>query len=400
MVSLNNISRYCLILGISLGLSILFQIYWLGMDGPHIREGGSVSRFLMKVTAFFLIYVGLYRLLSVSVFAYNLALKVPILYYFATVITVLPYIYNNSYNQALNLAFFIPLLFVNYTEKTGLETYRFMINVIVCVVTAQVFIDLALKLAGLQVTITLLGGMGNANTFGLYLIVSALACRFIYFRENASRLLLLIVPATGSLACSVIAFIFLLHSFLTKVKLKSIPVAFFSLAGIGFLIFNFWDLIYQENNPVWHAHMKFLGLINYALNEQSVSTASISIREEYSKHGLLLLAENPIAVIFGHPDFLPFYSGDGFYIALLVTVGFPITFFFIVCNLIAIYRGLREGQPLSIFSAYVVLIFLILFLSNRILDYWPSSLIYLLAFSFLIRKKSYQGIVEKEDHRV
>jgi len=391
-----DISKYCLVLGIGLGLSILFQAYWLGMDGPHIRQGGSAARFLMKVTAFFLVYAGLYRSLSVSVFAYNLALKIPLLYYFATVVAVFPYIYNDMYSQALNLAFFIPLLFVNFTERDGLDTFRFMINVIVCVVIAQVFVDLAIKFSGLQIFSTLLGGMGNANTFGLYLIVSSLACRFIYFRENVSRFFLLLVPLTGSLACSVIAFMFLLHSFLVTFKLKKIPVAFLGLAGIGLLIFNLWDSIYQVNNSVWHAHMKFLALIDYALNEQSVGSASISIREQYTKQGLLLLSENPLALVFGHPDFLPFYTGDGFYIALLVTVGFPITFLFVVCNVIAIYRGLREGQPLSIFSAYVVLTFLILFVANRILDYWPSSLIYVLTFAFLVRKRSSNGVIVRD----
>lgn len=395
IIKKSSIDHYSLILGISLGLSILFQIYWLGMDGPHIRDGGSVFRFLMKILAISFIYFGLYRSLSVSVFAYNLALKIPLLYYFATVLAVFPYIYNNGYNQAMNLAFFIPFLFINLTDRRGLDTYRFIINVIVCVVTVQVFIDIALKVAGLQQTRTLLGGMGNANTFGLYLIVAGLACRFIYSQENASRLFLLLVPATGSLVCSVIAFMFLLQSIFLKFKLKTILGTFFSLASIGLLIFIFWDLIYQEGNSVWHAHMKFLALMEYVVNGQSGGSASIAIRDEYTKHALFLLSENPFALIFGHPNFLPFYSGDGFYIALLVTIGFPITFIFVVCNIIAIYKGLRERQPLSIFSAYVVLTFLILFVSNRILDYWPSSLIYMLAFSFLTGKKSYKFFAGK-----
>ena len=383
----NNVARYCLIVGISLGLSILFQIYWLGMDGPHMREGGSAFRLSMKVIALSFIYAGLHRSFSVGVFAYNIALKVPLLFYFATVLLVIPYIYNNAYNQAMNLAFFIPFLFVDFTGTRGVETYRFIIKVIVCVVAVHVFIDFAIKAAGLQMVNILLGGMGNANTFGLFLITSAMAFRFIYFRENISRLFLLLVMSTGSLACFVIAFLLFLHSFFVKLKLKMLPGFLISLASIALLLFSLRDRIFQDGGPVWHTFMKLLGLINYVLNGQSAGTASVSIREEYTNHGLLLLSENPLAVIFGHPDFLPFYSGDGLYIALLVTVGLPVTFLFVLCNVIAVYRGLREGQPLSKFSAYIILTFLVLFASNRILDYWPAGLIYMLTFSYLVRKR-------------
>ena len=163
-----------------------------------------------------------------------------------------------------------------------------------------------------------------------------------------------------------------------------------ALISIVSAFYIFKDSIYQESNAVWHAHMKFLALLDFILNFGVASTsnsASVSIRAEYTREGIAMLMESPWALVFGHPDFLPFYSGDGFYIALLVTLGLPMAFLFTFCNLVVCWRGYQEGSALSNFAATVLVCFLILFISNRILDYWPSSFIYILCFSYLVRRR-------------
>jgi hypothetical protein len=381
-----NASHYFIMIGVSLGLSILFQIYWLGMTDTTMGEGGAAFRLAMKICSLFFIYVGLYRSFSVRTLTYNMPLKLPLLYYCATVIIVIPFIFDNAYRQAINLLLFLPLLLVDFSTNRGRENYRFIVKIVVIVVVIQVLLDVGIKILGLQVVNTLMGGMGNANTFGLYLIVAALAFRFLYHRENISRVFLLLVAGTGSLACSLIAFMLLLHS-LVDIRLKNRPLQVSLLGGSVLGLFLARDSISLSSGPIWHAYMKFQGVIKYVFMAQEGGTASISVREEYTAQGLLLLSESPLGIIFGHPDFLPFYSGDGFYIALLVTIGLPITFLFLICNLIAVYRGFKEDDSLSIFSAYVVLAFLVLFVTNRILDYWPAGFVYVLAFCFLVRKR-------------
>jgi hypothetical protein len=85
---------------------------------------------------------------------------------------------------------------------------------------------------------------------------------------------------------------------------------------------------------------------------------------------------------------LPFYSGDGFYVALLVTLGLPSMLLFIISNLIAVYRGLRESTPLSNFAAYVLFSLVLLFATNRILDYWPAGLVYMVVLAYLLRDRA------------
>ena len=388
---LKNYSNYFIILGIALSLSILFQVYWLGMQDGVMNEGGSVARFFMKLCALFFIYIGLYSVFSIKIFTYNLILKIPLIYYLLTVIAVIPYIIGNAYNQAINLLFFAPFLFIDFRGIRGREVFSFLVKIIVCVVCIQLVLDVVIKIMGLQLVSTLLGGMGNANTFGLYLIVSALAFKFLYHRYNISRLLLMSVFATGSLACSLIAIVFILQSFFVSFRLIFRPATIMfllSATAVTYYFIDFFiDFIFEEFNPLWHAYMKLLGLINFVFLNETAGATSISLRAEYTTQGLLLLSENPMALIFGHPGFIPFYSGDGFVIALLVTLGLPITFLFFICNLIAVYRGFKENDPLSIFSAYVVLTFMALMVTNRILDYWPAGLIYMLTFSYLVRKR-------------
>jgi hypothetical protein len=394
-----NISEYCLILGISLGLSILFQIYLIGVtaeNGVLSPVGGSATRLFMKLVALFLIYASLYRAFSIKSFSYNLILKIPLMCYLLTVIAVIPFIIGNAYSQAINLLFFVPFLFIDFRGNRGRQLFSFLVKVIVCVVVIQLALEAVIKIMGLQLVVTLVGGMGNANTFGLFLIFSALALRILYGRTNSSRLMFVLVAGTGSLVCTLVAALLLFQSFVLGVRLKTLLLFVLLLALGSSVVFLGRDWFFPEEFnpelshqvPLWHSFKKFQGLIQYVLaGGEAVGSASVSVRVEYTLQGLALLSENPMAIIFGHPNFLPFYSGDGFYIALLVTVGLPITFLFLICNLIAVYRGFKENDSLSIFSSYVILTFLIFFLTNRILDYWPTGLIYVLTFSFLIRKR-------------
>jgi len=391
-VYLTKTSHYILILGVTLLLSVLFQIYWTNIavfDGVLYVKGGGLQRFLLKIVALFLIFVSLYKFFSVKALLYNFALKIPLIYYILTVIVVFPFTYTNAYIQAVNLVLFIPILCLDFSGKRGEEIFTELVKIIVWVVCLQLAVDLFLKAFGLNLVITVLGGMGNANTFGLHLIVAGLGLRFIYKQHLLSNIILLFTLSTGSFACVVVGFALVFQSLIINLWRNSIGVVFL-ISGIYTSVFFGWSAMRDAKyGAVYHAYMKIEGFIEFLFYGGSVESAGGSFvgRGEYTMQGLNLLNDNPLSIVFGHPNFMPFYSGDGFYIALAVTLGIPMMALFTISNLYTIFRGLRENTALSNFAAYTLIVFVVFFGSNRILDYWPSGFVYALAISYLLRNK-------------
>ena len=92
----------------------------------------------------------------------------------ATVIILIPiflskdYPYTSEHKLAINFVLFIPLLFIDFYGKKGDDLFTTLIKIMTWVVCFQLLLDLTIKLLNFQLVPTILGGMGNANTFGLH----------------------------------------------------------------------------------------------------------------------------------------------------------------------------------------------------------------------------------------
>lgn len=373
-------------------MSVLFQIYWINVtvfNGVVFIEGGGLQRALLKIFSLLIVYVVLFKFFAVRALTHNLIVKLPLLYYMATVVVVTPFIYSNPYFMAVNLLLFAPLLCIDFSGDEGGITFEYLAKIITYIVCFQLVVDLILKGFELNLVGTVLGGMGNANTFGLHLIVAGLGLRFVFKSPILSNIVLLSTWGTGSLACAGLGSALVMQSIFINLW-KNPSGAILTVVGVLIIVDSFAEtILLGEFGPLQHAYMKLDGLMRLVLFGGDMdAVGSISGRETYTIQGLNLLKDNPWAVIFGHPNFMPFYSGDGFYVALAVTLGIPMMTLFLISHVYMIYIGLREKTPLSNFSAYVLVVFVMFFASNRILDYWPSGFIYILVVSYLLRRKT------------
>jgi len=138
----------------------------------------------------------------------------------------------------------------------------------------------------------------------------------------------------------------------------------------------------MDSLPVDHAMKKLDMFTNYLFwGSSGTESASIRVREALFLDGLLLFEKFPYAVFFGHPGLLPLYTGDSQWVSMIVTFGLPVTGGFLLANLMVMRRGFSGKDKELKLSSLVIAIFLIFFITNRILDYWPVALLYLLAFS-------------------
>jgi len=372
--------------------SYLFQIYWITPkvvnNNLYIQEGFS-QRLLIKIFGVFLLYFALMRFFSIRIFLYNFAIKIPLLYYMATVIFITPLILLKNYESdqvylmANNLVIFAPLLFINFYGEKGDELFTKLIKITVWLVCIQLLLDLLIKYFGFQHVSTIIGGMGNANTFGLHLIIAALGLRIIYRQYLLSTIILISTFGTGSLICILVSILLLMQNIIILFFYK--PKFFFFIFLFTFLfLFFFKDnfFLFANNFFSMHGYLKLTEFFSNDLNE----LLAVKGRLDWIVYGLKLMEENPLSIIFGHPNFLPFFTGDVFYLSLLVTLGLPIFLYFIISHIYLVYRGINIKTPLYKFATYTLIIYMIFFSTNRILDYWPSGLMYLLVFTYLSAK--------------
>ena len=391
MMPIRGLKNLQLTFSIWIGLSILYQIYFFEFNNG-ILVGGESQRFFLKVvfTAFFSLSVRDY--LSLNAFSRNLPYKLPILYVVFSICVVAPFL-ESAYLQALNILFFMPILFVNWNKKGGDELFTKIFKLIVLITVVQLIMDPIFKfyLNVFWENRALIGGMGNPNVFGLFLIASGLACDILITSRlpHISTFLFFSTFFTGSLVSSIVGLFFILLKIRNFLKYPSIFRILFSCSVFfAFYAILFGEYFIDETVPVRHAIDKFIGIMVFDLDDINSAPASLSLRMEYLIGGLTLIEKSPLSLIFGHPNFLPIYNGDGLWISFVVSFGVPLTLYFLIVNLMLLYRGITSQNRQFKFSGALIFVSLCFFTTNRILDYWPAAFLYFLAFTYLTNKSA------------
>ena len=389
-----NKQTILLAIGIFIFASYQFQIYW-GLnsvrDSVLYIEGGGAQRLFIKLIGITIFYITLIRYFSIQSFFNNFIIKIPLLYYIVTVIVLIPlflskdYPYAAEHILAINLILFTPILFLNLNGEIGDELFSKLIKITVTIICIQLSADLIIKLYGFSLVSTILGGMGNANTFGLHLIIAALGLRFIYRQHLLSNFILIMTFGTGSLICALLALFFLIQSFIIGFYKRSLST--FLLYGIITITLitygnTLFSIFFEGYGPVQHAFTKISELLEG-------NADNVLARISFMKDAMILMESSPVSIIFGHPNLIPFWTTDIFLLALLVTLGLPALLLFIFSNIYLIYQGSKEKTPLYQFATYTLIVYLAFFCTNRILDYWPAGFMYLLVFTYLSRKIKY-----------
>lgn len=378
-------SRFLLACSLALGLSILYQVYFYDFQDGQLT-GGERMRMALKIVATLMFLISVRQYFSRAALALNFPLKVPLLFIAGSILMVYPYL-DAAYSQALNLLFFLPILAIDWNKPGGAELYRSIWAIIAAIVAVQLALDPICKVffQAIWSNAATIGGMGNPNVFGVFLIASGLASALLFSRfRYLSSILFLATALTGSLASAAVGFICLAVQL--GLLWSRAPVRALIVVGAGIAVLSLSSLVLEfltDSPSIGHAFSKLMAVRDALSNGTTGDTESISLRLQYLHEGLNRLADSPVAVILGHPGGTPMYNGDGLWTSFLVTYGLPVTLYFLTVNLLVIYRAVCSGVRDLLFSGCVVAFMMLFFVTNRILDYWPAALVYLLAFSHL-----------------
>jgi hypothetical protein len=387
---------YVLLFCMAVGLSIMYSVYLFEFDQGMI-EGGTLERTLLKLFFMLSFSFSIYQFLDIKSILVNFAVKLPLVFLLLFSLVASLTVLEGSYTQAINIVFFAPVLFVNWNKRGGDNLYKYIWKVIALTVIVQLVMDPVLKAyTGVRwENNALIGGMGNPNVYGLFLLVTAVYL-YLYsksFLRMLSVPVALIAILTGSLVCGLVAVLlafmimiryFMLGGYIAKGALLLLCFTLFSFGAL------FTDADLTEFGALEHAVGKIKGLLSNSFVDAGGELASVGGRLDYINEGLELMKDDPVSLLVGHPHYLPMFNGDGTWVSFIVTHGIPFTLLFQLSNLYIIVRAFRSTKVEFAFSIYILIMFQVFFVTNRILDYWPAGFLYLLAFSYCATRGVYR----------
>jgi len=384
---LNNKYKFKLFIFICLCLSLYYSNYYYGTENGDVLGGG-----LFRLTSKILIFILLLNLLKnkLKFTSENLILFLPII-----IISIFPLIFFNyleePYKQAVNLVFFVPILFIDETRVSTQYFFDKLFKYSTVTIMIQVAIDfilLKLGLLNLWESHAFVGGFGNPSSFAYACLAGAMFANIMGSRF-LSWFLLLAVSFTGAAAGMLYGIFFILKQVLKKTNL----IIIVAISLIILLVQNKLDGYISSATS--HAYNKLVGFLNifFGNYDSNNTSQSISGRIEYYQEALKIILSSPASFLFGHGDETLYFTGDGGLIGYFATHGALIGVAFLIMNIYLIIKFYNSSDKLAVYSVQLIILTLYFLFFNRILDYYPIPLLYFSALSYLSFKMKSKRIL-------
>lgn len=376
MTQLTAFVRIKLIAFAVLAFSVYYLLYFYSFSqGMSIDSGTEINT--IKVLSI-LCLVGAFFTCRIRLSSFDL------LYLLFVVLSAVSYVISGivyGFNDTLFLNYLVfSLCYPFLVSKEAEQKIFFSYKVICFIVMVQVFIDMFLNLV--QVTLwdggLYVGGLGNPTSFGF---VCTFCLAYVNlgsagFSERAKILLTIIymfaVLNTGALSPIFLSVVILIVTFLKKGNfLRKFILVSLALGSLLFFLFiakiEGGFLVNKVN-----ALLYYIGLSDF-----EAGSISVSVRAENMSLAIRFLQDAGTQLFFGHYQGLTYYPIDSQYITLLLSFGLVVFLYFIFFNLIAVCKiGLNKKYEKRGFIFLGLLLFFLIFINNRVLDYFPLGYIF------------------------
>lgn len=264
----------------------------------------------------------------------------------------------------LNTFIALPLL-MGYGPSTAVDFKKFD-RLLLWMLLFWTFVDSLMLITGNSFwdNKAYVGGIGNPSSYGFLLIyifeVAIFEIKNRHFRFFIGLLIFTLMLFSQALMPLLI---FILVQFI-KLPKKIIFLTLMILFFIGNQLNLFLEFLPDE-----HWKYKLVSLIDFLQNfDISNSSLSISTRIEFFE-GIKLLNSDVLTFLFGNVNDTFYNSGDSQYVTYLTSFGIPLFLLFIF----ALGRLYIKAKSTSL--KYFIISFLLILITNRILDYWPIAII-------------------------
>lgn len=378
--------RWFLNIGTLIALSIYYLNYGADFNEGEISNGSSLTLFFRIISIVFILLV----LFPIRIRNYYVVC-VSFLYLYGLLSFIAAFALNMDLNDVFyfNTLLQLPVLLALVGTRWQVDYAEWM-KFICRVLVVQVLVDILLWMTGFSLWLSLafVGGVGNPSSFGLLCAIGMAFCVFhpSVGRERWGLAILLALGAlqTKSLfamiAVIVIGFMWMVTSW--QRAIASFLVGFFVLLFSLFFLNN-ENLIF-DTDFLMHK-LKAVGALLRIVEYDIESSGSVSQRVEIHVRTFSEIASAPINLIWGHLTDLSYWPMDSQLLTYLGSFGL---LFLVVFLLLHIYWGVCAWRIRYIdngFSMLAILIFGFVFLTNRILDYFPVAIIYFLIVSYVLQ---------------
>jgi hypothetical protein len=234
------------------------------------------------------------------------------------------------------------------------------------------------------------GGMSNPNSFGVALVLCLIYVNSLRAADRWS------VPFSTLLILGAL----MTQSLLVACLLPVVPIVlfYFDRDSRRFIIreghYAVLLKLASAANFTPHLDIKILALLQkFGLAHDAVQAGSIEGRLTQTQHVMSALVFQNMhaflrAVFWGHSDGAVYMPVDSQYFCLLLNFGIALAAMFLALNGLLLMRALRAAPKYRAFLFTSLVVFNIAFVANRLLDYFPMGLLYVLLLAATFRQDS------------
>lgn len=368
--SLSAGAKIALFVSALLVLCNYYYTYFTGA-GPQegANEGGGAFRYL-KMLALLVFYVSMLapKLKVVLQFAEVLLLTffgATLIYFFST--------WENWDSGGLLYLNMVAcaLPFLLFPIAGGDQKVRFFLDASVAILVVQIAVDALIHLAGFSLwdNKAFVGGLGNPSSFGV--VCNIFVAYILFCRGAAFRwLFALCVLGVGIVMTSSMLSVFLLGILLAVWGwFKGAHYLVLCLAFIVAVALIGGDKLISDS--LLYKLSSLTDLFGGGLSNSSVS---VYYRAEIHRFFVDQLDDHFVDILLkGYPDTY-YYFVDSQFVTLIASFGLFISAMFFVAIGSTVLTAYRRRDGYGRFCAIVILMFMVVFFSNRILDYYPVPL--------------------------
>ncbi len=381
--------RRLLYIGSLFALSVYYLNYY-GNFEEGSTEGVEVPTLLMRLTAVACIVTAL---LPIRLWSWS-SMMVQGLYLYGALSYLLTAAWYGHLTDSLflNTIIQIPVLLALVGTRFKID-YIGWLRLIFGFLAIQVLIDILIWQAGqlLWQSSAFVGGLGNPSSFGL---LCTLGVTFYIFHPSVGRerwmmVGLLSIGAFQTkamfavLGITLILLVWILTSWRRTFFASILGIAL----AIGSVLVSSGQSDDGETGFIEHKLMAVGALLSFVEYDVE-SSASVSQRIEMHERTFRGLAVDPLGLIIGHLKGLPYWPMDSQLLTYLGSFGAPFLILFLSLHTYWMVCAWRKRRNDNGFTLFCLFIFGLIFMTNRVLDYFPVAIIYFIIISIILGGRS------------
>ena len=391
----SNILKYFSFVALSILFSTYYYLYFFSFDQGISSASGSIrlSIFFLGVLLFVLTFFKFQNRVIISPVAFALLLFIIL----SMIIFLLKVMFFDglSGNNILFSAFGILFVLFEYRLANHEERTQQFMEMSLWILMIQIIIDICLRYNGIKLWDdgSYVGGLGNPSSFALFNIVNV---AYLLFLRKITIITMIGIPLiffailkTESLFGIIALIIVVVYYFYQIINVRHvytklsfvcfILITVFSLLSVYFAL----DVFFSNS----HLFYKIDSLLNALFGGHKIlsNSASISIRSDNYSNAWNYLNANVFDMLLYGNRFI-YTSVDSQLLTYLYSYGILTSFLFLTTILMMLSDKMYGfSSQYKNFIKIILVIFCLMFLSNRIIDYYPILVVYLVLISSMLR---------------